>query len=318
MKQILLSGVKPTGQLHIGNYFGAIKQFINLQNDYETRVFIADLHALTTVNDPDKLKQETINITAAYIALGIDPEKVLIFKQSDIPQVTELTWIFNCILTMPYLMRAHAFKDAEAKNKDINVGTFDYPVLMAADILIQDSDIVPVGRDQKQHVEYSRDIAEKFNRIFGKDEVVLKLPKEIIIENTETVPGIDGQKMSKSYNNVIPLFASDEEIDKIVMSIITDSDGDVPKNVYAIHKLFKTEDELKEVYKANKGKYKILKEALAQDIKNFIGPRREKYNELVNNPDYIIDLLDKNGKKVNQIVEEKMNIIRKLVGYNLK
>ncbi len=318
MKNILLSGIKPTGQLHLGNYFGAIKQFIDLQAEHDTRIFVADLHALTTVSDPEKLKRETINITAAYIALGIDPEKVLIFKQSDIPQVTELTWIFNCILSMPYLMRAHSFKDAEAKNKDINVGTFDYPVLMAADILLQDSDVVPVGKDQKQHVEYARDIAEKFNRIFGKDEMVLKLPKEIIIESVESVPGIDGQKMSKSYDNVIPLFASDEEIDKLVMSIVTDSDGDVPKNVYAIHKLFKTEDELKEVYEANKGKYKILKEALAQDIKNFIAPRREKYNELVSNPDYVINLLDQNGKKVNEIIEAKMNIIRKLVGYKLK
>jgi tryptophanyl-tRNA synthetase len=318
MNKKLLSGIKPTGKLHIGNYFGAIKQFLDLQDEYDNYIFVADLHAITSIQDKDILKQNIIDITSSYLALGLDPEKTLIFKQSDIPQVTELNWIFNCITTMPFLMRAHAYKDAEIKNKEINVGIFNYPVLMAADILIQDADIVPVGKDQKQHVEYARDIAQKFNRIFGKDAEIFKLPKEIILPEVETIPGIDGQKMSKSYNNIIPLFASDEEIDKLVMSIVTDSSGEIPQNVYNIHKLFMKEPELSNFYETNKGQYKILKEKLAEDIKNFITPLRKKKQDLDNDSEFIINFLKENGEKVNKKVEEKMQIIRELVGYKLK
>ena len=213
-KKILISGVKPTGRVHIGNYFGAMRQFVDLQNKFESYIFIADYHAMTTVQNREELKQGIIDVALDYLAIGLDPKKVTLFKQSDIPQVAELGWIFNCITTMPYLMRAHAYKDAEAKNKEINVGLFDYPLLMASDILIQDADIVPVGQDQKQHVEYARDTAQKFNRIFGE---TFKMPEPFILPNVETVIGIDGRKMSKSYDNVIPLFATDEEIKKAVM-----------------------------------------------------------------------------------------------------
>ena len=244
-KKILLSGVKPTGRVHIGNYFGAMKQFVEMQNEHESYVFIADYHAITTVQDKEQMKQGIIDVALDYLAIGLDPKKVVLFKQSDVPQVHELNWIFNCITTMPYLMRAHAYKDAEAKNKEINVGLFDYPLLMAADILIQDADVVPVGQDQKQHVEYARDTAQKFNNIFceGKSaDGIFKLPEPLILESVETVPGTDGRKMSKSYGNVIPLFATNEEIKKAVMSIPTDSKGvDEPKDpdtnhIFNIHK----------------------------------------------------------------------------------
>ncbi len=233
--------------MHIGNYFGAMKQFVDLQNEYDCHIFIADYHAITTVQDKEKLTQGIIDVALDYLAIGLDPKKVTLFKQSDIPQVAELAWIFNCITTVPYLMRAHAFKDAEAKNKEVSVGLFDYPILMASDILIQDADVVPVGQDQKQHVEYARDTAQKFNRVFGD---TFKIPEPYIIETVETIPGTDGRKMSKSYGNVIPLFATDEEIKKAVMSIPTDSKGVAePKNPYEsnlflIHKLFLQDETL--------------------------------------------------------------------------
>lgn len=275
MQKRLLSGVKPTGKPHLGNYFGAMKQFVDLLNtgEYDCSVFVADYHALNSVQDPLVMRENIINLVKDYVAIGLDPEKVTLFKQSDVPEHTELAWIFDTITTMPYLMRAHAFKDSEAKNKEISVGTFNYPMLMAADILLYDTDIVPVGQDQKQHIEYARDTAEKFNRIFGE---TFKLPKEMIQEGVEVVPGTDGQKMSKSYNNTIPLFGTKEEITKAVMGIVTDSSGERPANVYAIHRLLKSEEELADLYEANKGSYKILKETLAEDIENLVAPMRER------------------------------------------
>lgn len=311
-EKVMLSGVKPTGRPHIGNFFGAMKQFVDLQNKYEeSYIFIADLHALTSVQDGEKLQEATLNLAIDYLAIGLDPEKVTLYKQSDVPQVTELTWIFNCLVTMPYLMRAHAFKDAEAKSKDINVGIFDYPILMAADILLPDSDVVPVGKDQKQHVEIARETARKFNQTFGE---TFKEPKEIILEAVETVPGIDGQKMSKSYNNTIELFASDEEIEKVVMSIVTDSGAGIPENVYAIHKLFRSEEELKKLYSENEGQYKALKEALIEDLKAFISPMREKREELASNPKEVMEILHKNGEKMREVFEKKMMDVRKKAG----
>ena len=252
-KKILLSGVKPTGRVHIANYFGAMKQFVDLANEYESYIFIADYHALNFIQNKEEMKQNIIDILLDYLAIGLDPKVVTIFKQSDIKEHTELAWIFDTITTIPYLERAHAYKDAKIKNKEINVGTFNYPMLMAADILLYNPDIVPVGQDQKQHVEYARDTAEKFNRIFGE---TFKLPKEIIMKDMENIPGLDGRKMSKSYDNTIPLFASYEEIKKCVMAIVTDSSGEIPKNVYTIHKLFRPENELKKIYEEKKGKYK--------------------------------------------------------------
>jgi len=187
MSKRLLSGVKPTGRPHIGNYFGAMKQFVDLQHEYESFVMIADYHALNTIQNAEEMKENILGVAMDYLAIGLDPEKVTIFKQSDVQAHTELAWIFDTITTMPYLMRAHAFKDAEAKNKEISVGTFNYPMLMATDILLYDPDIVPVGLDQKQHVEITRDTAEKFNRIYGE---IFKLPEAKILAGMQTVPGL--------------------------------------------------------------------------------------------------------------------------------
>ncbi len=314
VKKVLLSGVKPTGRPHIGNYFGAMRQFVNLQNDYTPYVFIADYHALTTIQDREKLSENIIGIALDYLAIGLDPEKVVLFKQSDVPEVTELAWIFNCITTVPYLERAHAYKDAIAKGREPSVGLFDYPILMAADILIQDADKVPVGQDQKQHVEYARDTAEKFNRIFAGGKTFFKLPEPIILENVKTVLGIDGQKMSKSYDNTISLFADDEEIEKTVMAIVTDSGSGVPKNVYEIHKLFKDESEISELYKNKAGKYKELKEALIDDIKSFIKPIREKRAQLTEDKDRVIEVIRNGGIKARARASKKLLEVRKLVG----
>lgn len=312
MKKVLLSGIKPTGDMHIGNYFGAIKQFVDMQDSFESYVFVADLHALTTVKESSELRKQIFNITATYLACGLDPKKVVLFKQSTIGgELCELTWMFNCLTTMPYLERAHAYKDAVANGKEATVGLFDYPILMAADILMQDPDVVPVGNDQKQHVEIARDTAQKFNNLWGEN---FKMPEALILDSTGIVPGIDGRKMSKSYGNTIPLFATDEEIDKAVMSIVTDSSGDVPTNVYAIHKLFKTEAELAPIYEANKGKYKILKEALAEDVKVFIRPLREKYNEIQSHPEIVEETLRSGGEIVIARAKAKMSAVKNAVG----
>jgi tryptophanyl-tRNA synthetase len=313
MNKILLSGVKPTGRPHIGNYFGAMRQFVELQNSgkYDCLFMIADYHALNLIQNGTEMKQLTYDLLADYLALGMDPDKSIIFKQSDVYAHTELAWIFDTIVTMPYLMRAHAYKDAEAKNKEINVGTFNYPVLMSADILLYDTDIVPVGQDQKQHVEYARDIAQKFNNIFGE---TFKLPEELILENVATVPGIDGRKMSKSYNNTIPLFASREEIISAVMSIVTDSGTGVPTNVYNIHKLFKNEIELKNLYDANVGKYKVLKEALIEDIDAFIKPLRETRTKYAGDEKMLSKILERGAEQARKIANAKLAEIKTKIG----
>ncbi|MFH1402231.1 MAG: tryptophan--tRNA ligase [Patescibacteria group bacterium] len=323
LRKRLISGVKPTGRPHLGNYFGAMKQFVDLQDKYASHIFIADYHALTTMQVAVEMRQNILDIALDYLAIGLEPEKVVLFKQSDVPQVTELTWIFNCITAMPYLARAHAFKDAEVKNKEINVGLFDYPVLMAADILIQDSDVVPVGKDQKQHIEYARNIAEKFNRIFGE---TFKLPEARILEDVETVPGIDGRKMSKSYGNTIELFAEDDEIKKQVMSITTDSkDIAEPKNpedcnIFALHKLFSLAGELEEIrkkYLAGGLGYKESKEILLKNIKDFIAPLRERRKALAENPEKVLEMLKKGGALARQRAEQKMAEVRQKIGINL-
>ncbi|MDQ3089924.1 MAG: tryptophan--tRNA ligase [bacterium] len=323
-KKILVSGVKPTGKLHIGNYFGALKQFVDLQDQYDNRIFIADLHALTSQQDSNILRKDIQNMLLDYLAIGLDPQKVTLYKQSDIPEVAELSWIFSCITTMPYLMRAHAFKDSEAKNKEINVGVYNYPLLMAADILLPGADVVPVGKDQKQHVEIARDTAVKFNRIFNE---TFKSPQEIIIENVMTVPGIDGQKMSKSYGNTIELFAEDDDIKKAVMSIVTDSKSpDESKdpetdNIFALHKLFTEDSELEDLKRRyDKGGigYKESKEILLKNITSFITPLREKRKELEKDKDLVRTILHEGKNKIRPIVEEKMNEIRENVGLTIK
>jgi tryptophanyl-tRNA synthetase len=310
----ILSGVKPTGRPHIGNYFGAMKQFVELQNEHQGGYFmIADYHALNLIQDAQELKQLTLDVAIDFLAIGLDPQKSVIFKQSNVPAHTELAWIFDTITTLPYLKRAHAYKDAVAKGgeENINVGTFNYPMLMAADILLYDVDIVPVGQDQKQHIEFARDTAEKFNRIFGE---TFKLPKEYILKDVEIIPGTDGRKMSKSYNNTIPLFATDAEIEKAVMSIITDSSGEKPENVFAIHKLFKPSAELDKIYQENKGQYKVLKEILIEDLKKFIKPMRERREEIAKDLDFVNKVLEEGQEKAKEVADKKMIQVKKAIG----
>lgn len=322
VKKILVSGVQATGTLHIGNYFGAVKQNIDLGNgeDHESYVFIADYHALTTVKNKEELAKNTFDAACTYLALGLDSKKVALFKQSDVPQVHELTWIFNTITTMPYLMRAHSFKDHEAKNKEVNVGLFDYPVLMASDILIYGASIVPVGADQKQHVEYCRDIAEKFNLVWGN---FFTLPKEHIVEGVSIIPGLDGGKMSKSKGNTIPLFATDEEIKKCVMKIVSDSKTPLEKKnpdeyvLYNIHKLFLNDEENKILrlrYEEGGLSYKEAKDMLIEKICAFMKPYREKYEYYQSHRDEVLAILEDGGKRANKKAEERMIEIRKLVG----
>lgn len=316
-KKILLSGVKPTGRPHIGNYFGAMKQFVDNLNSgqFECYIMIADYHALNFIQDGKVMRENIIDLALDYLAIGLNPKKCVLFKQSDVTAHTELAWIFDTITTMPYLMRAHAYKDAEAKDKEISVGTFNYPMLMAADILLYSPDIVPVGQDQKQHVEYARDTAEKFNRLFGE---TFKLPTEQIVENVKIVPGTDGRKMSKSYGNTISLFATDEEIQKAVMSIVTDSSGGVPTNVRAIHELFRDKEYLDRLYTEKAGKYKDLKEALAKDVQAFITPMRERREKLAQNRSKVIKILAKGAKTANKVANKKMEVVKRNVGVTLK
>lgn len=313
-RKILLSGIQPSGRPHIGNYFGAMRQFVDVQSDHDCFFMIVDYHALNTIQDPKVMRENIVNLAIDYLALGLDPKKSIIFKQSDVSEHTELTWIFDTITTMPFLERAHAFKDAEAKNKEISVGLFNYPVLMATDILLYDTDVVPVGADQKQHVEITRDTAEKFNRIFGE---TFKLPEAKIPQNVAIVQGTDGRKMSKSYGNTIPLFAEDAEIEKAVMGIVTDSSARVPKNVYEIHKLFRPEDELATLYQSKAGKYKDLKEALIEDIKKFVRPLREKRKEITDDTGKVLTILKEGGLRAKAKASAKMEIVREKIGVKL-
>jgi len=322
MQKTLLSGVKPTGTAHIGNYFGAMKQFVDFQDDYHQFIFIANYHALTSVSDGALLQKLTLDLAMDYLAIGVDPQKTTIFLQSDVPEVTELAWIFNTITTVPYLSRAHAFKDAEAKNAEVNVGLFDYPILMAADILMYGVDVVPVGLDQKQHIEIARDTAQKFNRIFGE---TFKIPEPMILEEVKTVPGTDGRKMSKSYGNVIGLFASDDEIKKAVMSIPTDSKGvEESKDpseckVFALHELFPSEDleVLRARYKQGGIGYKESKDLLVDKIIKFVSPMRTRREEIAKDPDAVIKILKDGGEVARRQAQEMMQGVRNKTGLTL-
>ena len=341
----LLSGIKPTGRPHIGNYFAAMKQFLEMQDEYSCYFMIADYHALNFIQDAKVMKENILGLMLDYLAIGLDPKKCVIFKQSDVSEHTELAWIFDTITTVPYLERAHAYKDAIVKGKEVSIGTFNYPMLMAADILLYSPDVVPVGQDQKQHVEYARDTAEKFNRIYGE---AFTLPEAKILAEVAVIPGTDGKKMSKSYNNTIELFATDAEIEKAGMGIVTDSGGvddetsnrtliDAahssnlekgkmsvvslhsvkPANVYHIHRLFRTEEELAVLYREKKGKYKELKEALIADIKKFIGPLREKREALAKDPAAVLKILKDGGERAKAVADKKMNEVREKVGVKL-
>ncbi len=317
-KKRMLSGVKPTGRPHLGNYFGAMKQFVDMQGTFdESFVFIADYHALNTVQNRDEMRDNILNLIIDYLAIGLDPDRVVLYQQSRLSQHTELAWIFDTITTLGYARRSHVYKDAVSKGTDseLSVGDFNYPILMAADILLYDADVVPVGKDQKQHIEFARDIAEKFNRVYGD---TFKLPEAKIIEEMETVPGTDGRKMSKSYGNTISLFAERDEIEKAVKKIITDSGGaesnGIPEHVYAIHKLFKSEEELAPIYEANKGRYGDLKKILIEDIDAFIAPMRERRAEIANDIEYVKQVLNNGANIAHELAVAKMQLVRDRLG----
>jgi len=310
--QKLFTGLQPSGALHIGNYLGVLKPFADMYGKYTSFLMVADYHALTTLKDPARMRQNILDAVKDYLAVGVDPKKATIFQQSQIPEHTELTWILNTLVTMSFLELAHAFKDKEARGLETNVSLFDYPVLMASDIVLYDTDVVPVGQDQKQHIEYARDIAGKFNTAYGE---TFTLPTEKIIEGVAIVPGTDGKKMSKSYGNTIPLFGTKDEIAKAVMSIVTDSKGTSPEHVYNIHRLFRGGEALAKLYKENTGKYKALKEALVEDIEAVVSPMRERRESI---PDADVKTILKEGsEKAREQAERKMIEVRRKVGVSL-
>ncbi len=312
MKKRLLTGLQPSGTLHLGNYFGALKPFVDLYKDYDSHLMVVDYHALTTIKDAATLRQNTIDVVKDYLAAGVNPEEAIIFKQSDVPEHTELAWIFECLVSVSFLELAHAYKDKVAKGLEANAGLFNYPMLMAADILLYDTDVVPVGRDQKQHVEYAREASNKFNLAYGD---TFGEPQEMIIEGVGVVPGTDGQKMSKSYKNTVPLFGTKDEIAKAVMGIVTDSSGGRPENVYAIHRLLKSETELNPLYEANQGSYKALKEALIEDIESLVAPMRERRDSITEAD--VAAVLKAGGERARERAAAKMIEVRKKIGVTI-
>ena len=308
-KKRLLTGMQSSGVLHVGNYFGMLKPLVEMYEDYESYLMVADYHSLTSLKDGAVVRESIYNSVKDAMAVGIDPKKAVIFKQSDVPEHTELAWILNCQVTVPFLQQAHAYKDKVAKGLEANAGLFTYPMLMAADILLYDAEVVPVGSDQKQHVEYAREAATKFNQNYGE---TFKMPEEKIQDGVGTVPGTDGQKMSKSYKNTIPLFGTKDEVQKAVMSIVTDSSGDRPENVYAIHKLFKSKAELETLYSANKGQYKNLKEALIDDVEAMIAPMRERRAGITDKD--VKRVLKEGAERARTKASAKMEEVRQKVG----
>lgn len=308
MKQTLLTGLQPSGDLHIGNYFGALKPFVDAYGKYESFLMIADLHALTSLRDAEALRRNTIQVVKDYIAAGVDPKKCVIFRQSDVPAHTELAWIFDCLVTVKFLELGHAYKDKVAKGLEANAGLFTYPMLMAADILLYDTDVVPVGEDQRQHIEYAREAAAKFNLAYGE---AFKEPKEMILESVGVVPGTDGKKMSKSYGNTVPLFASREELTKAVMSIVTNSDGGRPENLFNIHKLVRPESELNGPYNAGNN-FKQLKDMLIDDLDAYLKPMRDKRAKI--SDAMVASILKKGAVKAGKVSQKKLQAVRKAVG----
>lgn len=316
----VLSGIQPSGQLHLGNYFGSIRPNVEMIGKADQNVFfIADLHALTTVQDPKALKKMREDVLLDYLACGFDPETAIMFFQSDVPQHTELMWVLSTITPMGLLERAVSYKDKVQKGIAASAGLFTYPVLMAADILLYGADVVPVGKDQKQHVEIARDIAIKFNNTFG-DTLVVPEPK--IREDVAVVPGIDGQKMSKSYNNTIPLFGDEKVIKKAVMGIVTDSTGPTePKNPdtctpFQIHKLFldaKAQKDLAAEYKAGIS-YGDAKKKLLDAIMDHTAPMRAKREELAKDKGYLLAVQQEGAAKARAIASKTLESVYSAVG----
>jgi tryptophanyl-tRNA synthetase len=311
-KKRLLTGLQPSGTLHIGNYFGALKPFRDTYKDYDSFLMVADYHSLTSRKDAEALRTNIIDVVKDYLAVGVNPSKMTLFKQSDVLEHTELAWIFESLVTVPFLSQAHAYKDKVAKGLEANAGLFNYPMLMAADILLYDTDVVPVGEDQRQHIEYTREAATKFNLAYGE---TFKEPKEAILASVGVIPGTDGAKMSKSYKNTIPLFGTKDEIAKAVMSIVTDSSGDKPVHVHAIHSHFRAPESLEVLYEEHKGKYKALKDALIEDIDALIAPMREKRDAITE--DDVRKVLKEGAEKARAVASAKMADVRTKIGITI-
>jgi tryptophanyl-tRNA synthetase len=316
----ILSGIQPTGILHIGNYFGMMRPAIALQDEGEAFYFIADYHALTTIDNPETLRANSRRVALDFLACGLDPDRSALFRQSDVPQVTELSWILSTVTPKALLERATSYKDKIARGLPASAGLFTYPVLMAADILIYDSDLVPVGKDQKQHLEMTRDIAQKFNETFGD---AFKLPEPQIQAATETVPGIDGQKMSKSYGNTIDIFGAEKEMRKQVMSIVTDSSPvEAPKDperstIFQLHSLFAAKneiEELREKFQQGGTGYGDFKKQLFAKLWEYFEPMRKRREEILRAPDYIDTVLARGAERANQEAGKVMTRVRVAVG----
>ncbi len=316
----VLSGIQSNGRLHLGNYLGAIKQHIELQEEHECFYFIANYHSLTTVQDRNLVRSYTQQVALDYLAFGFDPDKACLFRQTDVPEVTELAWILSTVTGKGLLERATSYKDKTAKGITPSMGLFCYPVLMAADILIYRSDSVPVGKDQVQHVEMAQDMAGHFNATFGRE--VLKRPEPKLNE-AMIVPGVDGQKMSKSYGNTIDLFDPPDKTRKRIMSIKTDSTPvEDPKdpdkcNVFALYSLLATPDEvhdLAEKYRAGGMGYGEAKKMLAEVVERVLGPARERRQKLEADPDYVEDVLRKGGLHARSVAQGVMADVRDACG----
>ncbi|HBL44223.1 tryptophan--tRNA ligase [Gimesia sp.] len=320
----VLSGIQPTGRFHWGNYFGAIKQYIDLQENQQAFYFIADLHALTTIRDAKRLRQNTQEAAIDLLALGLDPQKATLFRQSDVPEITDLTWILMTITQMSLLEKCHAYKDKKDKGIAADAGLFTYPVLMAADILLYDSDLVPVGQDQIQHVEVTRDLAQRFNSLFGE---TLILPESRVLDTSAKVPGIDGEKMSKSYKNVIEIFEDPKKQRKKVMSIKTDSAAlEDPKDpdtcaVYALYRLFADETqqaELAQRYRAGGMGYGEAKQAVHDAALAYFGPARERREQLAADTDTLNDILAEGARKAREKGKQVLDRVQAACGLGSK
>jgi tryptophanyl-tRNA synthetase len=316
----ILSGIQPSGIVHIGNYFGMMRPAIALQAEGEAFYFIADYHALTSLKDPATLRGNGRRVAIDFLACGLDPERAALFMQSDVPQVTELAWILSTIAPMGLLERAHSYKDKVARGMSASAGLFTYPVLMAADILIYDSDIVPVGKDQKQHIEITRDLAVKMNETFGE---IFKLPESRIHGATEAVPGIDGQKMSKSYGNTIDIFGDEKEMRKRVMSIVTDSSPvEAPKDpdsstIFQLYSLFATKEEtaaMREAFRRGGTGYGDFKKQLFPKLWDYFGPMRKRRTEILGDPRYVDGVLERGAQRANEVADKVMARVRDAVG----
>jgi len=317
----VLSGIQPSGKLHLGNYFGAMRQHIRLQDEgHECFYFIANYHALTSLTDAERVRELTREVALGYLALGLSPEKTVFFRQSDVPEVTELAWILSCVTPMGLLQRCHSYKDKVAEGLSPNHGLFAYPVLQAADILIYRSQVVPVGQDQKQHLEVTQDIQGKFNQLYGD---VLVRPEPLIVPEVAVVPGTDGRKMSKSYDNTIELFGDLGVVKRRIMSIKTDSATvEEPKdpdtsNLYALLKLLVSPDEAEEWaqrYRKGGMGYGEVKKRMFQAYQEMFGPARERYEELIKQPDYVEDVLREGGRRARAVAQEVMAEVREACG----